>query len=448
MRTAFGLLLLVSAVATTAAAQTPALAIESAWVSRAGNQISVTFSHEVEATGPHTDITRVHLKDDRGASTSITGSISRSLLELQVLDVRLSAVLPTKAREICFDEVRFVVDKNPLTTTDEICRALGTQEESDAEKKALVEALGKVPLPAQDRDLFASGFVTTASDDSTGGADLSIAPNIGPVMTFLKLKKATTEEGDSKQFEAGAKYRVVASHKASQIRRMRTTPSGQALNDLLRERQQNILAGWIIDAGAKLEGEPTNFDVSNFVGETAFQLHTMTKGFLGRTGFWRGFVLPVGVELGQSLATTVPETGAPTADGSEAEKVNKIARYKGGAGFTVYYDRPHAQIPLRRVELDINAVARYLGYAESRYNEDTKKIDITDNGWQTYAQVDLKVFFGETQAGRYGMKLSFNRGRLPPVYSEVKSFTFGFVIESGDDDGKATAERQAAAPGR
>jgi len=37
---------------------------------------------------------------------------------------------------------------------------------------------------------------------------------------------------------------------------------------------------------------------------------------------------------------------------------------------------------------------------------------------------------------------------LPPVYAEVKSFSFGFVIESGDDDGKATAERKAAAPGR
>jgi hypothetical protein len=447
MRTFFGVLLLVSAAATTAAAQPPALAIESALVSRVGNQISVMFSHEVEATGPHTDITKVHIKGDTGARAGITGTISRSLLELQVLDVVLSGDLPTRAREICFDEVRFVVAKKPLTTTDEVCRALGTAAEIATEKQALVEALGKVPLSPQDKN-FASGFVTTASDDSAGGADLSIAPKIGPVLTFFKLKKATADEGDSKQFEAGAKYRLVASHKASQIRRMRTTPAGQALNDLLRERQQNILAGWIVDAGAKLEGEPTDFEVSNFVGEAAWQLHTMTKAFLGRTGFWRGFVLPVGVELGQSLETTVPDTGAPAADGTVAEKVNKIARYKGGAGFTLYYDRPDTQVPLRRVELDINGVARYLGYAESRYNKDTKKIDITDKGWQTYAQVDLKAFFGETQAGRYGVKLSFNRGRLPPVYAEVKTFSFGFVIESGDDDGKATAERKAAAPGR
>lgn len=447
MRRFFGVFLLVSAAATTAAAQAPVLSIESAQISRARNEISVTFSHVVEEKGPHTDITKAHLRDDTGARVNITGSISRSLLEGNALDVRLSADLPTNAREICFDEVRFVVDKKPVTTTEEVCRAFGTDAEITAGKKALVEALAKVPLSPQDKN-FASGFVTSASDDSAGGADLSIAPKIGPVSTFFKLKKATAEEGDSKQFEAGAKYRLVAPHKASQVRRMRTTPPGQALNDLLRERQQNILAGWIVDAGAKLEGEPTDFDVSNFVGEAAFQLHTMTKGFLGRTGFWRGFVLPVGVELGQSLETTVPETGAPAADGTAAEKVNKIARYKAGGGFTLYYDRPDAQIPLRRVELDINGVARYLRYAESRFNKDTKKIDITDKGWQTYAQVDLKVFFGETQAGRYGLKLSLNRGRLPPVYAEVKSFSFGFVIESGDDDGKATAERKAAAPGR
>ena len=447
MRTLFNALMLLSLSAATALAQAPALTLESALVSRARNEISVTFSHEVDATGPHMDATRVSLKDETGTRSRITGTIARSLLELDTLNLQLAADVPTAAREICFDEVRFVVDKKPVTTTDEVCRALGTQAEIEAEKKALVEALGKVPLPAQDKDLFASGFVTTASDDSAGGADLSIAPKFGPVVTFFKLKKATAEEGDSKHFEAGAKYRLVTSHKASQVRRMRTTPPGQALNQLLRERQQNILAGWMIDAGAKLEGEPTDFEVTNFVGEAAFQLHTMTKAFLGRTGFWRGFVLPVGVELGQSLETTVPEPEAP-ADGTPAKKVNKIARYKGGAGFTLYYDRPDSQVPLRRVELDFNGVARYLGYAESRFDKETKKIDVTDKGWQTYAQLDLKVFFGETDAGRYGLKLSFNRGRLPPVYSEVKSFSFGFVIESGDDDGKATAERKAAAPGR
>jgi hypothetical protein len=60
----------------------------------------------------------------------------------------------------------------------------------------------------------------------------------------------------------------------------------------------------------------------------------------------------------------------------------------------------------------------------------------------------VKVFFGETDAGRFGFKLSFNRGRLPPVYAEVKSFDFGFVIESGDNDGKASAERKASASNR
>ena len=62
--------------------------------------------------------------------------------------------------------------------------------------------------------------------------------------------------------------------------------------------------------------------------------------------------------------------------------------------------------------------------------------------------MDLKVFFVDTDKGRFGFKLSFNRGRLPPVYAEVKSFDFGFVIESGDDHAQNTAERNASAPAK
>ena len=160
----------------------------------------------------------------------------------------------------------------------------------------------------------------------------------------------------------------------------------------------------------------------------------MTKGFLGRRGYWRGYVVPGGVEVGQSLGTTVP---APTAPEGEPE-VNRIARYKAGAGLTVFYDNPDTQLPLRRVEVDINGVVRQLFLTESRFNAETTLTDTTDEGFHGYAQIDFKVFFIETSAGRYGFKLSFNRGRLPPVYSQVNSFDFGFLVESGDDDGQAT----------
>jgi hypothetical protein len=113
----------------------------------------------------------------------------------------------------------------------------------------------------------------------------------------------------------------------------------------------------------------------------------------------------------------------------------------------MYYDNPGAQLPLRRVELDVNGVLRQLFLTESRFNADTKKVDTTTNGLHPYGQVDLKVFIGESAAGRYGFKLSFNRGRLPPVYAQVNSLQFGFVIESVDDDAQATADRKATTSG-
>ena len=206
------------------------------------------------------------------------------------------------------------------------------------------------------------------------------------------------------------------------------------MNELIRARQQNVIAGWLIDVAGKLEGDPTNFDVTNFVAESGFHLQTMTRGFLGRRGFWRGYVVPAGIEVGQSLGTTVPTPVDPEVE----PEVNRIARYKAGAGFTVFYDNPGTQLPLRRVEIDINGVMRQLFLTESRFNGETNLTDTTDKGFNGYAQIDFKVFFVETIAGRYGFKLSFNRGRLPPVYADVNSFDFGFLVESRDDNGQAT----------
>jgi hypothetical protein len=60
-------------------------------------------------------------------------------------------------------------------------------------------------------------------------------------------------------------------------------------------------------------------------------------------------------------------------------------------------------------------------------------VDRTDDGVRSYGQIDLKVFFGESIAGRIGFKLSYNRGRLPPVFADVKAFEFGFLLESAED---------------
>jgi hypothetical protein len=339
--------------------------------------------------------------------------------------------------------VQFPTPAGVGTSGAQVCTDLSRDPASL--KEAWIAAFQKVPRASGDKNISASGFVTTASEESAGGADISLNPNfdIPNLNAFLQIKKATADTGDARNFEAGARYRYTRTWKPEQLRTISAETDPEKLNELIRARQRNIIAGWLIDFAGKLEGDPTNFEVTNFVGESAVHLQSMTKGFVGRKGFWRGFVLPAGIEVGQVLGTTAPSTD-PAAP---SPTVNRIARYKAGGGLTVYYDNPGAQLPLQRVEVDINGVLRHLFLYESRFNAETKKTDTTDDGFHGYAQIALKVFFGETDAARFGFKLSFNRGRLPPVYAEVKSFDFGFVIESADD-GNAIAARQGGPANR
>src|SRR5262249_332697 len=204
-----------------------------------------------------------------------------------------------------------------------------------AEKAATLKKLTDVPKQARDKDIFASGFVTAASNDTAGGADLSLNPNfnVPSLNAFLKIKKASADKGDARNFEAGAKYRYTQPWRSAQMKAIAAALPGESLNALIRERQGNLLAGWILDIAGKLEGDPTDFEVTNLVTESTFQLQTMTKGFLGPKAFWRGFVLPAGAELGHGIGTN------PTAaNGTATQQVTNITRYKGGAGLTLYYD--------------------------------------------------------------------------------------------------------------
>jgi hypothetical protein len=413
------LLLLVVAVALVASplfAQ-DALTITSALVGTPRSIVTVIFSQPVASTGPHLDAASVRLT--RAPGVKVEG-ITRNPLRPTMLQVRLSGDVPPGPVEVCFENIRFGTAADPRTT-GELCAALSGDVE--AAREAALNQLIETPKASREKGIFASGFVTTASDESEGGADIALNPdfNIPNLNAFLRLKKTTADEGDPKNLEIGANYRFAMPWKAEQVQRMRDTPAGPELNRLSEERQRNILAGSIVDVAMKLESDPTNFSVTNYVGESSYQLRTMTKGFIGGVGFWRGFVMPGGIELGRSVGASTPA------------EVEWLARYKAGAGFTLHYDNPGAFLPVRRIELDANAVLRYLFADEARFNSETNLVDNTDDGAHSYTQVDLKLFFGQSIAGRYGFKLSFNRGRLPPVFAEVKSFEFGFLLESGDD---------------
>jgi hypothetical protein len=56
------------------------------------------------------------------------------------------------------------------------------------------------------------------------------------------------------------------------------------------------------------------------------------------------------------------------------------------------------------------------------------------SGDKYWVQADLKVFFLRALKANAGLKVSFQRGYLPPVYNFNKAFNFGLVIESSDND--------------
>ncbi len=273
---------------------------------------------------------------------------------------------------------------------------------------------------ANEKDIFASGFVTTASSGTAGGADISLnqdlkLPHLKP---FLQIKKTTQEGGDAKNFEAGAKYQIffITNRKAFEsIRGM----GGRPINEVLQQFNDNqstspyakAFAGSTLDIAFKMEGSAGNFEVTNLVGGSAFTVRSKTAGFLNRRGFFRGFLTPFAFEGGQSHAN---QEVAAAGQSAATIKPDWIARYKTGAGFRLHFADPSGNSLIQRVELSADGVLRNLFLDEAMWDAQAKAITKTGQGVRAYGQVDLKVYLGESERGRYGVKLSYNRGSLPP----------------------------------
>jgi hypothetical protein len=201
--------------------------------------------------------------------------------------------------------------------------------------------------------------------------------------------------------------------------------------DLLRKRQERVLGAMFFDFGGKIETQALDFDVTNFIGEGAFQIQSRTKGLFGsKKGFWRFRLMPAATELGYNVSQQPPA-------GSDVAPIDPdwIARFRFGGVFTLFYKNQSEGLALfRRVELDLQAVDRYLFRREIQFNDETKANTTTDRGHKPWFQAAFKVFFTDPEEGsgglRSGFKLTYNRGSLPPVFADTKSFQFGFILES------------------
>lgn len=77
--------------------------------------------------------------------------------------------------------------------------------------------------------------------------------------------------------------------------------------------------------------------------------------------------------------------------------------------------------PIRRFEFVAHSTARWLARPE-----------LGVRGTRPWTQLDAKLFVLESASLRYGLRLSLQRGSLPPLYERVSSIHLGFVVESRD----------------
>jgi len=338
----------------------------------------------------------------------------------------------------------------PFTFTSTLIKDSKTLQ--DAMQK-LVDDMTKAGKSSQEKNIFASGFVTTASGGQTqGGSDIhlnSMDLGIPGLRSFLNIQKTTADGSDAKNFEAGGTFRSTLLLGQAGRAAIQTALNAyhNAVSDDARQAaavqynsavvafQKATLAAMFLDFTGKLEGQATNFNVTNGVFEASLKIQSRVKDLFGtKQGFFHFQILPAGFEGGKTLRqrdASTPALAATTTD-KALQQLDGIARFKTGATLNSFWDNPKTTGTVKRFELEAGVVNRFLFLNEIHYDTATKTNSTIHNGNKPYFYADAKVFVVESSSGRYGVKISYNRGSLPPVYAPVKSFQFGFLFESAN----------------
>jgi hypothetical protein len=386
---------------------------------------------------------------------------------------------------VCFSVLHFLGDglkaqtspaNKPVCSTDS--KILSQNEAKAAADQLVKDATDKAKADktSSEKDIFASGFVTTAGQSGTqGGGDISLndfVPGLTGANTFLQVQKTSVANGDPRHFEVGLSWRHTTSFDraldnkiAAEVKEYEDPKNSldkKTLGEKIGKDSDGYGAwlGALEDFALKIEGDPTQFKAANAVGDGDIRILTRTLPLFGSTkGYFRARPLVVGLEGGKSIgqgAATTTTTGTTTT--TTTPDVNWIARAKVGADLTLFYDNSDDTKAkssandakakgslIKRVEISAGGVERYLFFKEINYNPATKSDSSTGKGSRPYFQSDVKVFFAEDDKARYGLRMAYTRGSLPPVFADVKSFQFGFVVETKDDKAKTKDDKTKTA---
>jgi hypothetical protein len=295
---------------------------------------------------------------------------------------------------------------------------------------------------------FRMGFAAAKGDGKSaeGAADISInktffggGQQTGTIFDFfdqadvsLQLKKSSAEKADPRHLTLGLNMRksflIDSRLKSSDV-------SADRANTLrMRDKTKGLFRVLMIKEGLNLEGEAFDFKTTNFVSDTHFELASIAKK-LG-SGFYNINIF-AGPELGRNLAK--PDAAAVAgATADQLSKVDWIARLKAGGEFTLRL-LPSGKADNWGLELNLGYVNRHLFSSEvftqetTKDGQTTKKLVTVGKGNRAWRQADLKLFLFGDGTKRYGLKVSYNNGQLPPTFTPTKGFQFGLVVESSDD---------------
>jgi hypothetical protein len=310
---------------------------------------------------------------------------------------------------------------------------------------------------SDEKNIFAGLNVTIPSGGASSGKERSgeihinrtlFSPNFGGALLAdsiqfgLHLNKGSADRADPRHFSFGFAYRKtflrMNQRDVDAIRSVLFAgPGDTATPDQARKTearaveamaslQQDFVRAFIFDNALRFEGDVKGTaigNVSNLLYESQFQIATVTRALAGRNSFWNLRLVPAGAEVGFNL----------TNQENTAQEGQTLARVKGGATFSLYYETDSTSQSLSKVELETKGVVRYLFRPESAFNALTNSAVSIDEGAKYWIEANLKFLLGpKLQNARTGLRVGFSQGFLPPVYAYTKTFTVSLILETND----------------
>ena len=316
----------------------------------------------------------------------------------------------------------FAVDAKPVMIEGE-----GPIQTPDEHQTAALDDLKKAVAadkPDSQKDIFVGLNVAAPSSGSAAGeGELHFNGLLSGVSSNLRvntnLQKSSTDGSDLKTFDIGLVYSMQHSFLKGALASIHSGSTAEQIVAVTNGIMKHVWLGIGVDGAGRLEGQAMNFNVTNAVVDLPLQITSRTLG--SGSGYFFFRLLPAGVEAGRNLRTE-----------DDKQKAYPIARYKAGGSFGLYWKaKDQENTPIKKILFDSQAVSRYLFENESAYDTTTKKATAVAKGHYFYVQAQLKVYLADTAQGAYAFRVSYDRGGLPPVFSNVKTFRYGFVFESG-----------------